>query len=294
MLIEEKLAQQESMTTTEKRIADYLRRNLETAVYMTIEELAKATYTSHSAIIRLCKKIGFTGFKEFRFELGREVHQLIAQFNQTIDPNFPFTSEDHLQTIAKKMADLTIQSIKKAQLQIENQELGQLAEVLNQAERIFLFAKGDSQVTARKFQNKLVKLNKFLILAEEYSDSSWNAANLTAKDCAVFISYSGRIHHYERIMMYLSHVGTKTLLITGNERSEMAKQATFCLTVAQDEYDFAKVATFSSQVAFDYVLNTLFSVMYAQNFEENIRNLHSKQSLLQTGLLKEYRKDQND
>lgn len=129
MLIEEKLTKQELFTTTEKRIADYIRRNIEAAVYMTIEELAKATYTSHSAIIRLCKKMGFSGFKEFRFELGREVHQLIAQFNQTIDPNFPFSSEDSTQQIAKKMADLSIQSIKKAQLQIEHEDLDQIGKV---------------------------------------------------------------------------------------------------------------------------------------------------------------------
>ncbi len=102
MLIEEKLTKQELFTTTEKRIVDYIRRNIEAAVYMTIEELAKATYTSHSAIIRLCKKMGFSGFKEFRFELGREVHQLIAQFNQTIDPNFPFQVKIALSKLQRK------------------------------------------------------------------------------------------------------------------------------------------------------------------------------------------------
>ena len=40
---------------------------------------------------------------------------------------------------------------------------------------------------------------------------------------------------------------------------EMAKKATMRLVVSQEEYDFAKVATFSSQIAFDYVLNTLYS-----------------------------------
>ena len=69
----------------------------------------------------------------------------------------------------------------------------------------------------------------------------------------------------------------------------MAKQATMKLIVTQDELDFAKVATFSSQIAFDYVLNTLYSVMYAQNYQENIKNLKQKQDLIQKGLLKEYR-----
>ncbi len=289
MLIEDKLIRQDTFTTTEKRIADYLQANFEAAVYMTIEELAKATYTSHSAIIRLCKKLGFTGFKEFRLELGREVHQLLAQFDQTIDANFPFSEQDDGATIAKKMAELSIQAVKKAQLQIENQPLDTIAEKLTQVKRIFVFAKGDSQITARKFQNKLVKLNKFLILAEEYSDSSWNAANLTKEDCAVFISYSGRIHHYEKIMSYLKHVGTPTLLLTGNEHSEMAKKASMCLVISQGELDFVKVATFSSQIAFDYVLNTLYSIMYAQNYTANVLNLKEKQQLIQNGLLKEYR-----
>ena len=289
MLIEDKLIRQDTFTTTEKRIADYLQANFEAAVYMTIEELAKATYTSHSAIIRLCKKLGFTGFKEFRLELGREVHQLLAQFDQTIDANFPFSKQDDGATIAKKMAELSIQAVKKAQLQIEDQPLDTIAEKLTQAKRIFVFAKGDSQITARKFQNKLVKLNKFLILAEEYSDSSWNAANLTKEDCAVFISYSGRIHHYEKIMSYLKHVGTPTLLLTGNEHSEMAKKASMCLVISQGELDFVKVATFSSQIAFDYVLNTLYSIMYAQNYTVNVLNLKEKQQLIQHGLLKEYR-----
>ncbi|WP_142427329.1 MurR/RpiR family transcriptional regulator [Enterococcus durans] len=289
MLIEDKLIRQDTFTTTEKRIADYLQANFEAAVYMTIEELAKATYTSHSAIIRLCKKLGFTGFKEFRLELGREVHQLLAQFDQTIDANFPFSEQDDGATIAKKMAELSIQAVKKAQLQIEDQPLDTIAEKLTQAKRIFVFAKGDSRITARKFQNKLVKLNKFLILAEEYSDSSWNAANLTKEDCAVFISYSGRIHHYEKIMSYLKHVGTPTLLLTGNEHSEMAKKASMCLVISQGELDFVKVATFSSQIAFDYVLNTLYSIMYAQNYTANVLNLKEKQQLIQHGLLKEYR-----
>lgn len=289
MLIEDKLIRQDTFTTTEKRIADYLQANFEAAVYMTIEELAKATYTSHSAIIRLCKKLGFTGFKEFRLELGREVHQLLAQFDQTIDANFPFSEQDDGAKIAKKMAELSIQAVKKAQLQIEDQPLDTIAEKLTQAKRIFVFAKGDSQITARKFQNKLVKLNKFLILAEEYSDSSWNAANLTKEDCAVFISYSGRIHHYEKIMSYLKHVGTPTLLLTGNEHSEMAKKASMCLVISQGELDFVKVATFSSQIAFDYVLNTLYSIMYAQNYTANVLNLKEKQQLIQHGLLKEYR-----
>ncbi len=90
MLIEEKLTKQELFTTTEKRIADYIRRNIEATVYMTIEELAKATQHSDSAIIRLCKKMGFSGFKEFRFELGRSFINRLPSLIKRLILNFPF------------------------------------------------------------------------------------------------------------------------------------------------------------------------------------------------------------
>ncbi|EME8175925.1 RpiR family transcriptional regulator, partial [Enterococcus faecium] len=92
-----------------------------------------------------------------------------------------------------------------------------------------------------------------------------------------------------KIMSYLKHVGTLTLLLTRNEHSERAKKASMCLVISQGELDFVKVATFSSQIAFDYVLNTLYSIMYAQNYTANVLNLKEKQQLIQHGLLKEYR-----
>ncbi len=72
MLIEDKLIRQNTSRQRRNGLLIIYKQILKLLVYMTIEELAKPTYTSHSAIIRLCKKLGFTGFKEFRLELGRD------------------------------------------------------------------------------------------------------------------------------------------------------------------------------------------------------------------------------
>lgn len=58
----------------EKWIVDYIWRNIEVIVYMMIEELVKVMYIFYLVIICLCKKMGFSGFKEFCFELGWEVY----------------------------------------------------------------------------------------------------------------------------------------------------------------------------------------------------------------------------
>lgn len=279
-----KLKQQQHFTLTEKRIADYLVQNIDQIPAIYIEELAKQTETSHSAIIRLSKKLGYSGFRELKLAISSYVHSQL-HISAAVDPNFPFNENDSAMTIAKRMADLTIDTVKKTLSQLDEVLLNKVTELIDSADRILLFAHGDSQIRGRSFQNKLIKLNKFLIIAEEYADEYWNAANLTNKDCAIFLSYSGTIPKYERIMQHFNNQQVPSILVTGNQNSSLVKQAEITILAIQEEYDFAKIGTFSSQVAFEFILDTLFSILYAKEYRQNLLNLKAKQQLLQTGLL---------
>lgn len=283
MLIE-KLTQQDNFSLAEKRIADYILAHLTTIPTIFIQELAEKTFSSHSTIIRLCKKIGCSGFREFK-ETIAEIVYTQRRDSAAVNVNFPFEPSDTASEIAQKMADLTINTLQKASRQIDANLLDQVADQLLQAERIFLFAQGDTQLRARSFQNKLIKINKFAILAEEYVDTQWNAVNLTDKDCALFISYGGSNPGYEKIMHYLAEKAVPLILLTGNPNSVLVSLATKTLLTIQEEYDFAKIATFSSQTAFEYILNSLFSIMYTRDYEKNIRTLRENQIAMQDGLL---------
>ena len=65
MLLGDKLRLQEGLTNTEKRIADYILQNINDVPSLTIEVIAKHTYTSHSSVIRLAKRWGMKDLKVF-------------------------------------------------------------------------------------------------------------------------------------------------------------------------------------------------------------------------------------
>lgn len=287
MLLIDKLKKQDKFTTTEKRIADYTLKNITEIPHIYIEDLARRTYASHSAVIRLCKKLGYTGFRDFKLAISKAVYSQQHTLG-AINANFPFDPNDTPMEIAKKMADLSIDTIQKTQAQLSNELLIEAVDILSTAERIFLFSIGDSQIRARSFQNKLIKIDKFLILADEYGDESWNAVSLTEKDCALFISYAGRNKQYQKILHYFQEKNVPTILLTGNDKSELTQLAQLPIVVVQDEYDFAKVATFSSQVSFEYVLDTLFSILYAQEYEKHLIEHKQKQAIIQKGILRKY------
>lgn len=284
MLLIDKLRLQQDLTNTEKRIADYILENLAEIPAINVADLAKNTYTSHSSVIRLSQKMGYEGFRDFRVAVSEIAHSDLYRSNP-VDANFPFLPQDSTKEIAKKIADLTINTVQRTYAQLDEQILDEAADLLANAERIFLFAQGDSQIRARSFQNKLVKINKFLIIADEYADEDWNAASLTSRDCAIFITYRARVPQYERMLKHFLNENVPSILMTGNSSSNLIPLATQSIVFSQEELDFIKVSTFSSQIAFEYILDTLFSLLYAKNYQDNLADFKRKNKWIENGIL---------
>ena len=284
MFLLDKLQATNNLTANEQRIASFILGHIDEVPQMTIEDLAKKTYTSHSAIVRLAKKLDYDGFKEFKAEIVEIVYRNLHKIDN-VNANFPFERGDNSEVIAKKMATLYTETIQRTVVQLNYSLMEQMAKVLLKAKRIFIFAQGDTQIRCRGFQNKLMKINKFPIIGEEYADEDWVAANVTAEDCVLILSYSGRIKQYERFLQLFHDNKITSMLITGNAKGALNQLADYVQVITQTEYDFWKIGTFSSQVAFQYVLDTLFSIMYSQNYQNNVVNLKNKYQLLKKGQL---------
>lgn len=57
------------LNRVERTVLNYCLRAPEKVSEMTADELASQTYTSQATISRMAKKLGFTGFQEFKFSL---------------------------------------------------------------------------------------------------------------------------------------------------------------------------------------------------------------------------------
>ncbi|KRM95387.1 rpir family sialic acid utilization regulator [Liquorilactobacillus aquaticus DSM 21051] len=287
MLFIDRLQHAENLSDNEQRIAEYIEKNLALVPEMAIQKLAAATYTSHSAIVRFAKKLNYNGYRTMRFAITEAVQQKNAQLHN-VDANFPFKPADSPMEIAKNISDLTTNTIQRTFAQLNEKDLEAAATCIRKAQRIFLFAIGDSQIRARSFQNKLIKINKFSIIAEEYADEIWAAANIGKDDLAIFLSYTGNGEKRCKIMQFLSKRHIPTLLLTGNPQSKFIPYVSQSIVIIQTEYDTLKIGTFSSQVSFEYLLNTLFAVVYSQSYQHNVARLKTNYvSMIKDGILKD-------
>ncbi|MFE6074025.1 MurR/RpiR family transcriptional regulator [Paenibacillus sp. NPDC057886] len=270
MKILTQLADMNNFTPNEKSIASYILTHKELMLQFNIQELAKATYTSHSAINRLTHKLGLSGFKEFSIKLAREFQQN-AQNISNIDPNYPFALGESSLQVAKDIAELMKETIEKNFAFMDEASLTEAAHLLDQAKRIFIYALGDSQIRAKSFQNKLIKINKYVVITTELSEWAYHTINLTDQDCAIFLTYHEKSPIFLKAAQHFSREKIPFITITANHQSELAKMSTICIQVPNDETKHAKIGTFSSQIAFDYVLNVIYSCIFQIDYAKNMQ-----------------------
>ncbi|HFI0646584.1 TPA: MurR/RpiR family transcriptional regulator [Streptococcus suis] len=60
---------QKSFGDLDRQIVKYMLNNKEALRDLSITDLADATYTSKSTVLRLVKKLGFSGYSEFKYNL---------------------------------------------------------------------------------------------------------------------------------------------------------------------------------------------------------------------------------
>ncbi|RAW12752.1 MurR/RpiR family transcriptional regulator [Paenibacillus taichungensis] len=270
MKILTQLTDMNNFTPNEKSIASYILTHKELMLHLNIQELAKATYTSHSAINRLTHKLGLSGFKEFSIKLAREFQQN-AQNISNVDPNYPFAIGESSLQVAKDIAELMKETIEKNFAFMDEASLTEAAHLLDQAKRIFIYALGDSQIRAKSFQNKLIKINKYVVITTELSEWAYHTINLTPQDCAIFLTYHEKSPIFLKAAQHFSHEKIPFITITANHQSELAKLSRICIQVPNDETKHAKIGTFSSQIAFDYVLNVIYSCIFQIDYAKNMQ-----------------------
>lgn len=273
------LKHNEQFNASEKAVAQYIITNKEEVLNLSIQALSELTYTSPSTVVRLCRKIGLKGFKDFKIKWSAELQK---EYNaiSNVDPDFPFTDDDSYGEIQKKILELFTDSLNQTSQLLSPDKLERAVELLLQADKIGVFAYGDTYLPALNFQNKLMKIDRSVHMAALPGENRHLTTNFRQGDCAIVISYSGESKNNYYITQLLKQNGATIIVITGNPSSHIASLGDLILPVAKSESQSVKLSTFSSQTAIDYVLNTLYGCLFVSNYDKNQSKRIASETLL--------------
>lgn len=271
MSILDKLEVKDHFSNSEKQLADFILEHKDSVLSMSVQELSKATFTSTSSVVRLCRKIDLQGFQEFKILFAAELQKNDTNLEFKIDPNFPLSKNDTFYESSKKLFQLTQEALSDTYRKLSTKQYEKAYELISKSRYCGVFAIGDSFINALSFTNKMTKINHHLLIANLSGEQLSIARGLGPKDCAIVISYSGATNSVYEIAVELKNNGVPIILISSKPKSRISQMSKVLLEVTDIESQSIKFSNFASQTGIEFALNNLYSYFFIQNYDENTR-----------------------
>lgn len=254
----------DSLNNSEKKVATYFLRNIESIFSTPIAQLAKESGVSQVTWIRFCKAIGFDGLKDLKKNLFQELNSSNVANTQTLD----FSDIRQYSTIAQMCNAIkatTIQAVNDTMTLMDFNVLNTVIELISNANCVKLFGVGASALVANDFYNKLLRINKHASFSNDTHTQLTYGANTTSNDIVIIFSYSGTTKEMLEVLSLAKNSKCPTVAITKYSKSPLVAEADYSLYLSAPEIDHRSGAM-SSRIAQLTVVDLLFTSLANKNY----------------------------
>lgn len=258
-----------SLSSTEQQIAGFILDNPEETADLTVRELADRTFSSPSSVLRVCRAVGFLGYKDMRHAL---IQELAALGDRGSHPEEEVAPEDSVQDIIDKVTHKNVQSLLDTQRLLDPEVVEDCVRLLSGARMIMLFGIGASLLAAKDAYLKFLRLDKPCVVNEDWHSQLLQAVNSTPQDVGIVFSYSGQTVEMIQCMKAMKENGTPVIAITRYYPSAVAKMADYALYIAANESLFRNGAM-SSRLSQMNVTDVLYTLFAGEDREATMRRL---------------------
>ena len=257
------------LSSSQKEVAQYiLDRKLEIEK-LTIQELAHQTYTSPATIIRLAKKLGYEGYESFKKDFLEEQKYILTHFNH-IDPNFPFTKNDTIQTISSKMTTLSKETLDDTLSLLKHDDLQKAVALLQKANIIHLSAISYSLLLGQTFQLNMNRLGKMVHICPINGEELFMDNLIHEDDCLLMVSYSGQIDSMIHLARLAKRKGVSIIVITSLGDNDLRKYGDVVLNISTREKLYSKIGGFVNENSIKLILDILYACYFELNYDDNL------------------------
>ena len=255
-----------SLRTAEQRVADFILKHAEELIYLTVTELAERTQTSESTVVRLCQKIGYKGYQEFKIMLARDLVGPTETVYEQIEPT------DSLESLKAKVFQANAQALKDTIEVLSDEELGKAVEAIARARRVEIYGIGGSAPLALDAYHKFMKLGICAVWLNDSDLMAMSSSLLQPGDVALGISHTGASRDVCDAMENAQNAGATTICITHRATSPITKVSNVKLFTAAKETAFGSDAT-SSRIAQLTIIDTLFASIANQDYDHALARI---------------------
>ena len=212
-----------SLTRTEQSIAENFLKPHFLQKSTSIKEVAERLGVSTALIVKVSKKLGFSGFKQLKDALNAQ-HQ-----SESFLASEQLAPDDSCEQIITKVLQNSINALTEILNFVDARMVSAAADAIVNAKNIELYAAGGSTIICEDFQHKLLRFGMRASVPRDRHLMLMSASVLSSEDVVLVVSHSGQTVDLMDAVRMAKQSGAKIISITNNYHAELSQLSDYPL-----------------------------------------------------------------
>jgi len=250
----------EELTELEQEIARYFLQAETIQDELSSQQVTQKLHISQAALTRFAKKCGFTGYREFVFQYQHQASK-------------PDTHSHKHSPLTKRV--LRSYSIMREQTQdlIDEEQLERVAQLIDDAERVYFFGTGSSGLIAREMKLRFMRLGVVCEALTDQDGFAWTTSIMDENCLVLGFSLSGTTQSVLDSLLDAKEMGAKTILFTSapNKNSQAYTETVLVASHSQSSY----IQRISAQLPMLILIDLIYAYFLEINRESKEKIFNS-------------------
>ena len=250
----------EELTELEQEIARYFLQAETIQDDLSSQQVTQKLHISQAALTRFSKKCGFTGYREFVFQYQHQASK-------------PDTHSHKHSPLTKRV--LRSYSIMREQTQdlIDEEQLERVAQLIDDAERVYFFGTGSSGLIAREMKLRFMRLGVVCEALTDQDGFAWTTSIMDENCLVLGFSLSGTTQPVLDSLLDAMEMGAKTILFTSapNKNSQAYTETVLVASHSQSSY----IQRISAQLPMLILIDLIYAYFLEINRESKEKIFNS-------------------
>lgn len=214
-----------SLKSAEMKAVDFMLNHPLEFANNTIVDLAAQAGCSEATIVRVARKLGFSGYVELKGSLLRTKNDSDVLYEA-------ISSEDNEMDVVRKVFQTSIQAVSDTLNIIDISHYEQAVGALQKAGKVLFIGAGDASTVAMTGYYKFSRMGINAIFSQDYDIQLISASQLNKGDVVIAISHSGQTKTVIDVVRAAKGEGATIISITNFPMSTLAKLSSISLITA--------------------------------------------------------------
>lgn len=248
------------LTSSEKKIADYLMLHQQKSQYLSISEMAEETGVAEATVSRFCRRLGYQGYNAFKLAVAGSKVGWVSS-NPLSGEVLP---EDTVPAMCEKLCSNHVEAITQTLALVRPEAVTAAADRLLQADKVLCMGLGGSMLLAQEAAHLFSTVLPNFFAVQDSHIQSIRAATLGPGDVVFYFSYSGSTRDMVDVLKIARNRGARSILITRFPNSRGAAYADIVLECGSRENPL-QLGSIAARMAQLYLVDVLFSEVCRRN-----------------------------